>query len=287
MTSRIEYNNPALAGKLGLPYHYEMVSDPKRVGPFKLAIQNACKGKRVFESGIGTGIMSILAARAGAVKVYASEIDMDVADFAQKNIEKNGFQDIITILRKNTMDVTIEDLGGEKVDVAIAENLSTWEVNEPEIMVYNHINQSLIKEDGVRIPEIIYNNLELANSQYVYEGVDIRTNYFEFTGIKAPEILSDIILFSEIDLKIKNDDSVNKSIIVEATKDGVVNCLRFTSPLKVGEGAPFASSDSLMPPVIFPIETDIAVKKGDKIKFTIEYDYLGTWDNFKLTAEKA
>ena len=66
MTSRIEYNNPAGSNTLGLPYHYEMVSDAKRVVPFKQAIQKVSKGKRVLESGCGSAILSILAARAGA-----------------------------------------------------------------------------------------------------------------------------------------------------------------------------------------------------------------------------
>lgn len=100
MTSRIDYNNPVSSGKLGLPYHYEMVSDSKRVNPFKFAIQATCKNKRVFESGIGSGIMSILAAKAGAKKVYATEIDSEIADFAQENINKNGFQNVVKIIKK-------------------------------------------------------------------------------------------------------------------------------------------------------------------------------------------
>ena len=92
MTSRIDYNNPVSSGKLGLPYHHEMVSDTKRVTPFKLAIQATCKDKRVFESGIGSGIMSILAAKSGAKKVYALAVRhlaqrmYTIHSYAAKNI---------------------------------------------------------------------------------------------------------------------------------------------------------------------------------------------------------
>lgn len=282
MTSRIDYNNPVSSGKLGLPYHHEMVSDSKRVTPFKLAIQATCKDKRVFESGIGSGIMSILAAKAGAKKVYATEIDSDIADFAQENINKNGFQDIIKIIRKDTRNVSIEDIENEKVDVAIAENLSTWEVNEPEIAVFNHINENLLKADGVRIPEIIYNYFELANSEYTFENsIELRTYYFEFTGISQPKILSDKTLFSEIDLGQINPSKTEKSVVVEILKDGVINSLRLTSPLKVFDNITFDSSDSLMPPVIIPLDKDLKVLRGNKVKLVIEYDFENGWDKFK------
>ncbi len=285
MTSRIDYNNPVSSGKLGLPYHYEMVSDSKRVTPFKLAIQATCKDKRVFESGIGSGIMSILAAKAGAKKVYATEIDSDIADFAQENINKNGFQNVIKILRKDTRNVSIEDIEGEKVDVAIAENLSTWEVNEPEIAVFNHINENLLKADGVRIPEIIYNYFELANSQYIFEdSVELRTYYFQFTGIPSPEILSDKTLFSEIDLRKTNLKKTEKSVVVKILKSGVLNSLRLTSPLKVFSDIAFDSSDSLMPPVIIPLKKDIEVKVGNKVKLDIKYNFENGWNNFKCEA---
>ena len=285
MTSRIDYNNPATSGKLGLPYHYEMVSDLKRVTPFKLALQATCKGKRVFESGIGSGVMSILAAKAGAKKVYATEIDSEIADFAQENINKNHFQDIIKIIRKDTRNVSIEDIDGQKVDVAIAENLSTWEINEPEIAVFNYINENLLKTDGVRIPEIIFNYFELTNSQYLFEdSVELRTYYFEFTGISSPKILSNKTLFSEIDLKKINPLKIEKSVFVEILKDGVLNSLRLTSPLKVFDGIKFDSSDSLMPPVIIPLNKNLEVAVGNKIKLAIEYNFENGWDKFKCEA---
>ncbi len=281
MTSRIDYNNPTSAGKLGLPYHYEMVFDSKRLTPFKLAIQATCKNKRVFESGIGSGIMSILAAKAGAKKIYATEIDPSIADFAQENINKNGFQDIIKIIIKDTRKVSLEDIGGERVDVAIAENLSTLEVNEPEIAVFNHINKNLVKTDGIRIPERILNNFELANSQFRFEdSVELRTYFFEFSGISSPKILSGKILFSEIDLRKINPTKIEKSVTVEILKDGIINSIRLTSPLKVFKNITFNSSDSLMPPVVIPLREDIAVSVGSKVKVTFKYSFENGWNNF-------
>ena len=286
MTSRIDYNNPASSGKLGLPYHYEMISDAKRVIPFKLAIQATCKNKRVFESGIGSGIMSILAARAGAKKVYATEIDSSIADFAQDNINKSGFQDIIKIIRKDTRSLSLEDIDDEKVDVAIAENLSTWEVNEPEISVFNYINKNLVKSDGIRIPERIFNKFELASSQYRFEdSVELRTYYFEFSGISRPKILSGKKLLSEINLSMINAPKIEKSVIVKILRDGILNSIRLTSPIKVFGNITFDSSDSLMPPVVIPLREDIEVGVADKVKVAFKYSFENEWINFETKAE--
>ncbi|MBI2443774.1 MAG: 50S ribosomal protein L11 methyltransferase [Candidatus Magasanikbacteria bacterium] len=286
MTSRIQYNNPQQAEALGLPYHYEMVSDAKRVTPFKKAIQKVCKGKRVLESGAGSGILSILAAKAGAKKVYAVEIDPKVARFAEANIRKSGFQDRIKLIRKDIFKTTLEDLDDEKVDVVIAENLSTWQVTEPQIPILNYINKNLIKQDGARIPALIFNYVELAQSQYQFENaVEIRTHYFGFTGVKKPRILSKRQLFTTIDLRQQNSLRINRSIKIKIAREGTLNSLRLTSPLQVYDGINFESSDSLMPPVIIPLNKDVHVIKGDMIQLDIRYSYHTNWDAIRCRAK--
>lgn len=284
MTSRIQYNNPDSLGALGLPYHYEGVSDVRRLTPFKEAINESCKGKRVLESGTGSGILSILAARAGAERVYTVEIDPEVARFAEENIQKSGYK-IIKFIQKDTKDVTLEDLEGEKVDVVIAENLSTWQVTEPQIPVMNHINRFLVKDDGVRIPTRVFNYLELAQSQYRFEdAVDLRTHYFEFTGINKPEVLSQKVLLREIDLREINPTSIDEVVRVKVTKSGVLNGLRLTSPLQLYKGITFDSSDSLMPPVIVPLREDLSVSIDEIVEVHIRYSHHTNWDKFVCEA---
>jgi len=283
--SRTSYNNPKSSESLGLPYHYEMVSDSTRVTPFKAVIGQVCKGKRVLESGAGSAILSILAARAGATKVYAIEIDETIAEFAQKNIQESGFSDIITLIIKDLKDITLDDLDGEKVDIAIAENLSTWQVTEPQIQLMNHINQHLIKTNGQRIPQKITNYIELAQSQYTFEGIDIRTYFFEFTGVHKSEIRSDKYLFQEIDLSQINNPLISKKIILKSNTDGVVNSIRLTSPIQVGDDILFSSSDSLMPPVVFPLPDDLMVQKGDDIEVTVTYKNNTSWEHFSCSAK--
>lgn len=286
MTSRIEYNNPQSAEALGLPYHYEMVSDAKRVTPFKRAILKISKGKRILESGTGSGILSILAAKAGANKVYAVEIDPKIARFAEENIRKSGLQDRIKLICKDVLKVTLNDLDGERVNVVIAENLSTWQVTEPQIPILNYINKNLIKKDGIRIPTLISNYVELAQSQYQFENVvEIRTYYFGFTGVKKPRIMSQRQLFTTVDIQRQNPLQVKKSIKVKVSHEGILNSLRLTSPLEVYAGIHFESSDSLMPSVIIPLKNDLPVSKGDAVELKINYAFHSDWNSVNCEAQ--
>lgn len=285
MTSRMDYNNPHGSGELGLPYHYEMVSDKSRVTPFRQAIQNVCKNKIVLESGTGTSILSLIAAGAGAKQVYAIELDPNIAAFARENIRKSGFKNI-KLIEKNTLDVTTQDLDGNKAEVVIAENLSTWEVTEPQIQVMNHMIKNLAVPNPISIPHSINNKVELCYSNYIFEKViELRTLYFQFTGIPAPEIFSEPVSFENIIMNQLNYTSFEKTVAITVKKSGVINGIRLTSPLVVGEGVLFHASDSLMPPVVLPLPNDIKVENGQIVKVKIKYTTNSDWQQFICSLE--
>jgi len=287
MTSRLQYNNPKSSEALGFPYHYEMVSDKKRVTPFKKAIFATCKGKRVLESGTGSAILSILAAKAGAKKVYAVEIDKNIARFAMENIKKSNYKDVITLIQKNVKKVKLKDIDNEKVDVVIAENLSTWQVTEPQIPIINYINKYILKKKGIILPKNIFNYIELSQAQYRFENIiDLKTHYFEFTGIKKSIVLSKKTLFQEVNLYQQNPMDVKKTVKVKVIRDGLLNSVRLTSPIKIYGKILFDSSDSLMPPVVFPLKQDIRVIKNDVVKLTIKYRHNTKWKAFSCKAKK-
>jgi predicted RNA methylase len=287
MTSRIQFHDPREDESFSRALHYEMLSDTRRLEPFKRAIERTCAGKRVLESGAGSGILSLLAARAGATHVYAVEVDADTAQIARENIARNRLEHVITLLVKDTRDVTLTEIGGERADVVIAENLSTWQVSEPQISVLNHVNRELLKAEGVRLPERIFNTLELANSQYTFEGlVQLRAHYLEFTGVRRAIVLSRPFLFATVDLRQENGIEVNQSVSVPVTEGGIVNSLRLTSPLQHHDDIRFDSSDSLMPPVVIPLEEDLAVVAGDIVEVSVQYKHESKWERFHCAGHR-
>ena len=288
MTSRIEHHDPRKEGSFSLTYHYEMLSDESRVTPFARAIDQLCHGAVVFESGTGSGIMSILAARAGARHVFCTELDPRIAAFARSNIAASGVGDRITLLAKSTTDVTLADIGGEKIDVAMAENLATWLVTEPQNQVMNHLRDTLSHDRTVTIPGRVRNVLELAQARYrFYHAVSLKTHYVEFTGVPRAAIHSKETECFVFDYAQLNPTEIEGEVRIEVVSSGVVNAVRLTSPVELAQGVGFSASDSLMPPVVVPLEQDLTVAPGDTVIVQYRYRTNTAWEQFQCSAKLA
>jgi predicted RNA methylase len=286
MTARIRYNNPLANGAFGLAYHYELLADKKRLDPFCRAVALAARSRSVLESGTGSGIMSIVAARAGAASVYTVERDPVVADFARRNIRACGMDHLVHLIEDDIRNVRLSDIGGKRAEVVIAENLSTWNVTEPQISVMNTINRSLAAPTAIRIPGRAFHRVELACSQYRFADlVDLRTHYFQFSGIPAPAILSRPALFREVDYAQENPERFHGYVDVTAERSGLVNSLRLTSPLQVLGSIAFKSSDGLMPPVIVPLAEDVTVVAGEAVRLEFDYACESEWEQFACSAK--
>ncbi len=262
-----------------------MLSDMKRVVPLLRAIDESVKDQVVFESGTGTGVLSILAARAGARAVFCSEIDPAIAAFAKQNIAASGCADRIQLLAGSTLDVTVADLGGLRPEVLIAENLSTWQVTEPQNLVLNHLRTTLAHPNAVSTPGRTRNYLQLAQTEYTFfDTVKLSCHFFEFSGIRGPIQLSQPALFSEFDYGGINDLSFDQEITVTAWSPGTVNSLRLTSPIEYSSGNHFEGSDSLMPPVVVPLVNRVEVRAGDQVTVAIRYQTNTRWEDVRCEA---
>ncbi|MDH3316865.1 MAG: 50S ribosomal protein L11 methyltransferase [Gammaproteobacteria bacterium] len=97
-----------------------MAADRHRVDAYARALGKVVRpGDVVIDIGAGTGILSLLACRAGASRVYAIEPD-DAIAVARENAVANGYADRITFIQDistrvtppETADVVVSDLHG-------------------------------------------------------------------------------------------------------------------------------------------------------------------------------
>lgn len=83
----------------GLDYHRMMIADLTKMDAYARAIEAVIRpGDVVLDVGAGTGVLSMLAARAGAKRVHAVE-SMPVAELAHELVVSNGLSDIVSIHR--------------------------------------------------------------------------------------------------------------------------------------------------------------------------------------------
>jgi len=123
-----------------LEIHRLMIQDGPRMTAYGSAIaQNPhlFLGKTVMDVGSGTGVLSLMAARAGAKRVHAVEAS-NTAGLIEKVAAANGYADIITVHKCRVEDL---DLPGVTVDVMISEWMGFYLLHE------SMLNSVLIARD--------------------------------------------------------------------------------------------------------------------------------------------
>ena len=86
-----------------------MLIDAARNKAFAAAIQRVVRpGDVVVDVGSGTGILAVLAARAGARKVYAVEMSA-IAELAKQVVQDNDVQEIVEVLTTDVRDATFAE----------------------------------------------------------------------------------------------------------------------------------------------------------------------------------
>lgn len=101
-----------------------MINDVARNRFYKQAIDLYCPNKRVIDVGCGTGLLSILAAKAGAKHVLAVEIDKERAKLAKDLVSKLNLQDKITVINDDFHNVN------HAADIAVSETIGGYYFDE-------------------------------------------------------------------------------------------------------------------------------------------------------------
>jgi SAM-dependent methyltransferase len=114
-----------------------MLRDAPRMRFYRRAIESAgLVGKVVVDVGAGTGILSLMAARAGARRVISIEAS-DMAVMTQRVAAANGYADIIRVVHAPAEEVTLASLvaaghllAGDKVDAIVSEWMGFYLLHE-------------------------------------------------------------------------------------------------------------------------------------------------------------
>jgi len=113
-----------------------MINDTGRNIAYKKAIEKIAPGSIMCDIGTGTGLLSILAAKAGAKKVYSIEMDKGRAEFAIKIIQKLGLDDTIQVINKNFYNCDRNDIPDD-VDYFVSETIGSQIFDEEIIQIAN------------------------------------------------------------------------------------------------------------------------------------------------------
>jgi len=133
-----------------LSVHHLMLRDRARNEAYRRAIEEnkeAFQGKVVLDVGTGTGLLAMLAARAGAKTVYAVEAS-GMASVAQLLVERNGFSGRVQVFRGRMEEVELPS----KVDIIVSEWMGFYLLHESMLGSVLYARDQWLNEGGLLFP---------------------------------------------------------------------------------------------------------------------------------------
>jgi type II protein arginine methyltransferase len=134
-------------------WHIVIVQDEVRNAAYDKALRRAIRpNSRVLEIGAGTGVLAMMAARAGATQVVSCEMNPAVAAKAREIVARNGYADRVRIIAKHsdTLDAKT-DMGG-RADVLVSEIISNNLLGEDVLSAHERALRDLLKPEAKVIP---------------------------------------------------------------------------------------------------------------------------------------
>ena len=129
-----------------------MMNDQQRNDAFEAAIRRVVKDKVVLDVGSGAGLLAMMAARAGAKKVYTCEMNETIATLADKIVVANGYSDTIKVIAKKSDELVIGEDMAEKAEVLVTETLDSALLGEGMALIINDARERLLVDDATIIP---------------------------------------------------------------------------------------------------------------------------------------
>ncbi|WP_044561687.1 50S ribosomal protein L11 methyltransferase, partial [Azospirillum sp. B4] len=135
-------------------WHLPMMNDTERNAAYEAAITAAVRpGDIVLEIGTGSGLLAMMAARAGAAHVYTCEADPTIAEVARAIITNNGYADRVTVIAKPSTAVTVGVDLPRPADLLISEILSSDLLSERVLPTVRDAKDRLLAPDARVIPQ--------------------------------------------------------------------------------------------------------------------------------------
>jgi hypothetical protein len=125
--------------------HVMMLADATRVRAYAQALAVAAPGKRVVDLGTGTGLLAILASRAGAARVIAIE-ESAIADMAAQVIAAANAE--VTLVRRSSHDVDVDP----PADLIVHELLGSDPLAEALLPTLCDARRRMLAPDGRLLP---------------------------------------------------------------------------------------------------------------------------------------
>ena len=285
--------------------YYDMMSDPVRMAAYQEAIASVVRpGDVVVDLGAGLGILSLLAARAGARRVYAIEKG-DAIELAREVARLSRLDDRIEFIAESSLTCRLP----ERADVLVSETLGSFAIDENTLEFTIDARRRLLAPGARLLPSRLQLFIAPAEHERGHERLTFWRNVAGFDYAPAiAEILGRMSLaevdqaallatgqrVADIDLARVESPEVAASLRFEIERGGTIHGLAGWFEARLSTSVSISTSPADPPThwkqAFFPFREPVRVVPGDvlTVQFrmgprgdgsdntTVSYDYFCT-----------
>jgi predicted RNA methylase len=223
-----------------------------------------------------------MAARAGAKKVTAIDINIESLAYAKRAARLNGLEDNIEFIHTHFADYR----PSKKADIVTCEMLSSMMLIEQQVPACIHAKDHILREEGILLPR----SIDVFATPVEYDAL---WNMFSVCNLQFPRVpqtiergtardLADLSLVHSIDFQSQEiSGTVEKELRFKTIEKGKVHGLVGMFEATLEEDTKLTMSDGWRE-LFIPLEESIRVVKGDNLELELKYE-MGNLDSLYLT----
>jgi SAM-dependent methyltransferase len=261
-------------------FPYTCLRDRRRTATLAGVIEATVRpGDVVLDAGAGTGILALYAARAGASRVHAVELDPVLCRYLRQTVERNGYADVIEVHQGDVHTFT-----APAVDVALMELVETALVDEALVSAYNALLARGTIGPGTRCLPSAYTTFAqavLTDDRYDgFEVVALRHDWSHYDrdpevwGTWTAEPVGRPVAVWHGDLR-GQPLAPEVSATLPVPPGAAVNGVRLTGELELPDGSRAADFPSLNGPKTVPLPARPAAAQAVRLDYTMSAGFPG------------
>ena len=271
---------------LVLDDHRQYLSDDIRIAAFRRAIDEVVRpGDVVLDLGAGTGILGLMACRAGARRVYAID-EGAIIGLAREIARANGFHDRIRHVKDLSTRVSLP----ERVDVIVADQIGRFGFEAGLLDYFADARDRLLGPDGTMIPRAITLLVAPVESPELFANVEFWDSApagYEFgparaiaqnTGyparLRASQLLGPATAAILLQMASASPVGLDATVVLVAARRGILHGLGGWFEARLSDSAivtnsPIADRPIHRMQVFLPIARPTEVVAGDEIHVSL------------------
>ncbi len=259
-----------------------LLSHRSRLTKFQRALQKVVRPEsRVVDIGTGTGILALIAARAGAKSVTAVDVNRESLNYARKAAEINGLSQRVSFVESHFEDYVPE----EQADIVVCEMLSSMLLIEQQVPACAHAAKRILKPGGIILPASASVYAVPVECHSLWK----RFSLFDLEFPKEPQTLgkgdakdlSDAVLIAKFDFSTPDIPAeVNETLEYTIVEGGIMHGLVGFFKAQLYEDITLGMDDGWKE-LFLPLAEPVEVPKGAGVSVQLRFKP-GEFDSLKL-----